>query len=251
MVNLSASTAQHIIEGFIHENRVKDKGRSAPNKIFNASDERYIVRKIKANPKLSAPKLATKVQHELAKSCSAKTVRRLLRAHNFNGRVPRKKPLLSKRHQQSRLAFAKEHVCKKSEFWNTVVPYSDESKFIERIMDKSMYLTILKNNLLQSAEKLFQFYQGNDPKHKSGLVQSWLIWHCPHLMSPPAQSPDMNVIENLWALIQTFGNTKDDLKKALLEEWQLITPDITQKLIDSMPTRLQALVEAQRYHTKH
>ncbi|KAF2892064.1 hypothetical protein ILUMI_14109 [Ignelater luminosus] len=108
---------------------MKDKGRSAPNKIFNASDERYIVRKIKANPKLSAPKLDTEVQYELAKSCSAKTVRRLLCAHNFNGRVARKKPFLSKRHQQSRLAYVKEHVCKKSDFWNTVVPFSDESKF--------------------------------------------------------------------------------------------------------------------------
>ncbi|KAF2881773.1 hypothetical protein ILUMI_24415 [Ignelater luminosus] len=118
IVYLIVSTVQHIIERFIHQNRVKDKSRSAPNKIFNTSDERYIVPKIKANPKLSAPKLAAKVQYELAKSCNAETVRRVLRAHNFNGRVARKKPFLNKRHQQSRLAFAKEHVCKKSDFWN-------------------------------------------------------------------------------------------------------------------------------------
>lgn len=128
MVNLSASTVQHIIECFVHEYRVEDKGRSAPNKIFNAADERYIVRKIKTNPKLSAPKLAIEVQHELGKSCSAETVRRVLREHDFNGRVARRKPFLSKKHQESRLTFARDHVSKDADFWNTVI-FADESKF--------------------------------------------------------------------------------------------------------------------------
>lgn len=310
-VKLSASTVQHIIERFVHENRVENKGRNAPNKIFNEWDERYIIRKIKENPKLSAPKLASEVQLGLGKSCCAETVRRVLRDNDFNGRVARKKPFISQKNTQSRFAFAKEHVRKGSEFWNTVI-FADESKFnifgsdgnsyvwrktntelkkenlkatvkhgggsvmvwacmsaagvgnlefIEETMDKMKYLNILKNNLLQSAENLgvrqqFRFYQDNDPKHKSAIVQSWLIWNCPHLMSPPAQSPDMNVIENLWALLDKNIrkhkiSNKQDLKKALVEEWQKITPDITQNLVDSMPKRLQALLNAKGNHTKY
>ncbi|XP_065363321.1 uncharacterized protein LOC135956697 [Calliphora vicina] len=268
---------------------ISDKGRSAPNKIFNATDERYIVRKIRQNPKLSAPKLATEVKNELNKTCSAETIRRVLRKHDFNGRVARKKPFINKKNQAARLKFAKEHINKDSSFWEPVI-FADESKFnifgsdgqtyvwrkpntelqnqnlkptvkhgggsvmvwacmsssgvgnlqfIETTMNKDVYLDILKANLLQSAEKLgirqqFRFYQDNDPKHKAGVVQSWLIWNCPHLMQPPAQSPDLNVIENLWAILdqnvrQHQISNRNDLIAALKEEWAKITPKTTSK----------------------
>lgn len=124
-----------------------------------------------------------------------------------------------------------------------------------------MYLNILKDNLLQSAEKLglrteFRFYQDNDPKHKSGVVQTWLIWDCPHLMEPPAQSPDLNVIENLWALLENkirnhHISSKEALKSALLQEWNKITPETTQKLVASMQNRLKAVIDQKGYHTKY
>ena len=97
MVCLSDSTVQSIISRFVRENRVHDKGRTAPNKIFTAADERYITRKIKENAKLSAPKLATEIKNELRKSCSAETIRQVLRNHDFKGRVARKKPFISKK----------------------------------------------------------------------------------------------------------------------------------------------------------
>jgi len=311
ITHLSASTVQHIVERFVHENRLENKGRKAPNKIFNESDERYIVRKVKANPKLSAPKLAAEVCGDLGKSCHPDTVRRVLHNHQLHGRVARKKPFISKKNIQSRLAFAREHINKDSTFWNTVI-FSDESKFnifgsdgmsyvwrkantelnkenlkatvkhggghvmvwgcmsaagvgslvfIEGIMEKMQYLDILKKNLLQSAEKLgvrgdFRFYQDNDPKHKSGIVQNWLIWNCPHVMSPPAQSPDINVIENLWAVLDNNVrkykiSNKDDLKRALLAEWQKIAPEFTEKLVESMRNRLKAVIKAKGGHTKY
>lgn len=311
MVGLSGSTVQSIISRFVHENRVHNKGRKAPNKIFNSTDERYIIRKIKENPKLSAPKLAIEVKNELGKSCSAETIRRVLRDHDFNGRVARKKPFINRKNQKSRHLFAKEHISKDQSFWDNVI-YADESKFnifgsdgqsyvwrkpntelqnknlkatvkhgggsimvwacmsangvgnlefIETTMDKTIYLNLLKSNLLQSADKLgirrdFRFYQDNDPKHKSGIVQSWLIWNCPHLMAPPAQSPDLNVIENLWAILdQNVRNhqisNKNDLKNALKEEWAKITPQTTRKLVESMPNRLKAVIDQKGGHTKY
>lgn len=310
MVCLSDSTVQCIIYRFRHENRILDKGRKAPNKIFNDADERYIVRKIKKNPKLSAPKLVAEVKNELNKSCSAETIRRILRNHDFNGRIARRKPFISRKNQAARLKFAKEHITKDSSFWEHVI-FADESKFnifgsdgqtyvwrkpntelqnknlkptvkhgggsvmvwacmsssgvgnlqfIENTMDKNMYLDILKANLLQSAEKLgirdeFRFYQDNDPKHKSGIVQTWLIWNCPHLMLPPAQSPDLNVIENLWSILdqhvrQQQISNRNDLIRALKEEWAKITPETTRKLVDSMQTRLKAVIEQKGGHTR-
>ena len=134
-------------------------------------------------------------------------------------------------------------------------------QFIETTMDKHVYLDILMSNLMQSAEKLgiqdrFRFYQDNDPKHKSGIVQTWLIWNCPDVMQPPAQSPDLNVIENFWAILDTNIrkrkiSCKADLKEALIEEWAKITPQITQKLVDSMPNRLKMVVDQKGGHTKY
>lgn len=49
---------QYIIQRYVRENRIEDKGRNAPNKIFSDNDERWILRKIKQNPTLSAPLIA-------------------------------------------------------------------------------------------------------------------------------------------------------------------------------------------------
>lgn len=133
--------------------------------------------------------------------------------------------------------------------------------FIETTMDKFKYLQILKDNLLETAENLgikpdFPFYQDNDPKHKSGIVQTWLIYNCPHLMTPPAQSPDLNVIENLWSILENNIrkhniSSKIDLKEVLLMEWSNISPDITKNLVDSMPNRLKSVIDNRGYHTKY
>lgn len=133
--------------------------------------------------------------------------------------------------------------------------------FIEGNMDRKMYLKILQDNLLESATKLnikdnFRFYQDIDPKHMSSLVQNWLIWKCPHIIQTPAQSPDLNVIENLWSLLEreirhhTIRNTAD-LKNALQEEWNKITPQYTGNLVKSMPDRLKAVLKQKGYPTKY
>lgn len=311
IVNINAPTVQKIIERFVHENRVHNKGREPPNKIFSDTDERTIVRRIKASPRLSAPKLTSAVQSDLGKQCSVETVRRILRKHDFHGRVARKGPFISPKNRLCRLRFANEHVSETSEYWNSVI-FADESKFnifgsdgmsyvwrkpnkelnkenlkptmkhgggsvmvwacmsaagtgrltfIETTMDKFKYLQILKDNLLQSAEDLgiksdFRFYQDNDPKHKAGIVQSWLIYNCPHLMTPPPQSPDLNVIENLWSILETNIrkhkiSNKNDLKEALKTEWTNISPDITKKLVTSMQNRLKSVIDNKGYHTKY
>lgn len=62
---------------------------------------------------------------------------------------------------------------------------------MEELINKTMYLNILKENLIPSAEKLgvrnnFRFYQDNDPKQKPNVIQTWLIWSRPYVMQPPA-----------------------------------------------------------------
>ena len=55
------------------------------------------------------------------------TIRRTLNKVGFHGRVPRKMPLLSAKHSQACLKFAKDHVDRPSKYWNNVLR-SDETK---------------------------------------------------------------------------------------------------------------------------
>jgi len=50
------------------------------------------------------------------------------------------------------------------------------------------------------------------------------LYNCPKAITSPPQSPDLNVNENLWDKLETeirnhTTSNKDDLKKALREEW--------------------------------
>lgn len=91
-----------------------------PRKIFTDCDEAYILREIKKDPHLSAPKLTQIVNNHLGIDANPETVRRVLRKHGFNGRIARKKPFISLKNRKKRLAFAREYFAKDMSFWQRV-----------------------------------------------------------------------------------------------------------------------------------
>jgi len=112
--------------------------------------------------------------------------------------------------------------------------------FIDGIIDAKMYLNILKDNLLQTAEKLgvrdrFRFYQNHDPKHSAGMAKAWFVWKCPHVFITPVKSSDLNVIENLWEIAIRRRKNKIDL---LMEEWQKVL--VNEKTSQNCPGHTRA-----------
>ena len=74
----------------------------------------------------------------------------------------------------------------------------------------------------------------------------------------PAQSPDMNPIEHVWYLIKIAINKRavrprneEEMRGALLEEWEKIDINIINKLINSMSNRVQQLVEVKGGCTRY
>lgn len=128
--------------------------------------------------------------------------------------------------------------------------------FIDGIMDRLVYRDILQNVMLPYAEwempLRFVFQQDNDPKHTSRLVQNWFDENNVQVLQWPAQSPDLNPIENLWEEVErgipttNFPN-KQSLIDKINEVWTNLPIITTQNLISSMPRRCQKVISNNGY----
>ncbi|GFY41632.1 RNA-directed DNA polymerase from mobile element jockey [Trichonephila inaurata madagascariensis] len=84
-------TVHDIIKRYKTNNRVENKSKKDNNKIFTEADERYLVRKVKVNPFLSAPKLVIIAENELGKKASPSTIRNVFHKKNLTGRKAKSK----------------------------------------------------------------------------------------------------------------------------------------------------------------
>ncbi len=117
--------------------------------------------------------------------------------------------------------------------------------FLKSTVNAAIYQEILEHFMLPSADKLygdadFIFQQDLAPAHTAKGTKSWFNDHGVTVLDWPANSPDLNPIENLWGIVKrkmrdTRPNNADDLKATVKETWAPIPPQQCHKLITSMP----------------
>ena len=124
--------------------------------------------------------------------------------------------------------------------------------FFETTVKSKQYQECLEATLLPVAKKQLsktQWHLVEDqawPRKAKG-TRSWLATNNVPSMMLPAKSPDINIIEKVWAIMKDFVShqdpkNKEELKKAVVKAWKNISNDLVAKLIARIPGILDNIV---------
>ena len=132
--------------------------------------------------------------------------------------------------------------------------------YIEEILIRSLMSSLnrkrktgsvlIRKLLPNMSEYIFQ--QDGAPAHDATRTQDWCKQHLKAFWAKgtwPGNSPDLNPIENLWAIVQSRVDGMEDatnlkvLEKQLKLAWSQISPDVLDNLVSSMPERVKTCVK--------
>ena len=130
-------------------------------------------------------------------------------------------------------------------------------------MNSAKYREILQSQLLPNAYHAgyrWNFQQDNAPMHTAKLTHQFFVINDVSVIDWPANSPDLNPIENLWAILK--GNVErrvnnwvmkkkslgaNDFQGIIQQEWDNIDKNLFFSLADSMSDQINMVIENNGY----
>lgn len=130
-------------------------------------------------------------------------------------------------------------------------------QFVDGLINAAKYQEILQNNLIPVLEQLknanpstnFVFQQDGASCHTAKTTKGWFGEHNISVLSWPSNSPDLNIIENVWhqmkkELRNNPQRTMPALKEKIEQIWSNMPIEYFKKLVSSMPDRIKAVIKA-------
>ncbi|CAF4308706.1 unnamed protein product [Rotaria sp. Silwood2] len=248
---------------------------------------RHLKRLTTGEHRANANIVTQKLNDSFSPCVSSKTVPRYLHKMGYIYTKKINKPFLKEIHKAKRIAWCKKFRSYTIENWHRII-FSDEltyyvlkcknkmmvrrtksekltSDCIQQIntadgekVDLTKYCEVLKNQLIPSVKRLLKgtkyiFQHDLVPWHTSNIVKEQITKLKINMLEWPSKSPDLNVVEELWSIIDKRLaskpiNAKTELQKRLQEEWGNISITSCRALVDSMLERIEICLKAKGGH---
>ena len=117
-------------------------------------------------------------------------------------------------------------------------------------MTAEMYVAeILEPLFIEGAARDITLQQDNARPHVGRVTLEYLHAMGIEILEWPANSSDLSVVEHLWDELRVQKRprqlqTLQELREALLEEWDNIPQDVIRKLVESMRDRCEVVIAA-------
>ena len=134
---------------------------------------------------------------------------------------------------------------------------------VEGNINAAKYIDIVDNNLwpviaAHFTDKPYVYMDDNASVHRANAVKVFMENNEINTTTWPAQSPDLNIIENLWLKIKrslqrraTFIHTRQDLLAEIRRIWESVTVEYIRELYSTIPTRILEVIRMKGNLTKY
>lgn len=129
---------------------------------------------------------------------------------------------------------------------------------VEGTMTSAKYKRLVEEKIIPFAEEFDYFQQDNAPSHVSREMVEFFELHGVQLLDWPPYSPDLNVIENIWAVlkmklrnrhIQNSSQLPDLIKEIWFNDEAMIRT--CRSVFQSLPKRINACIKAKGGYLKY
>ena len=125
-------------------------------------------------------------------------------------------------------------------------------------LNAEKYVDILCGEFYDQALVLFphgdwRFTQYNARPHTARATMRWIYENMPAPLDHIPNSPDLNPIEMLWAILinwvdRQHPKTTEQLWVAIQRAWQRVTPELCNKIIDDLYPTMEGIISSGGVH---